>query len=311
MGNIYNDITETIGHTPLVRLNRIGADLGAEFLVKLESFNPMGSLKDRIGLAMIEKAEKDGLISKGGKIVEATSGNTGISLAFVCAAKGYHLVLTMPENMSIERRKLLQLLGAEVVLTPAIYGMKGAIDIAEKRVKQDGNSFMPSQFANPANPDIHACTTAEEILSDTDNKLDVLVAGVGTGGSLTGITRRIKQDLPNLTAVGVEPANSAVLSGGMPGPHLIQGIGAGFIPPVLDLELIDKIVDISDQTAVETAQLCAKDEGIACGISSGAAVAAALKLAKEPEHRNSRFVIILPDFAERYFSTPLFMQDSE
>jgi cysteine synthase len=306
MGKIYNDITGTIGHTPLVRLNRISAGLDAELLVKLESFNPMGSLKDRIGLAMIVAAEQEGRITAGARIIEATSGNTGISLAFICSARGYHLTLIMPDNMSLERRKLFKLLGAEVILTPAITGMKGAIDKATEIYRQETNIFMPSQFSNPANPEIHAETTAKEILDDTDGQLDVVVAGVGTGGTLTGLARRLKQSLPKIAAVAVEPENSAVLSGGMPGPHTIQGIGAGFIPPVLEVALIDRVVRISDQLAVETAQRCAREEGIACGISSGAAVAAALGLAAEPEYQGKRFVIILPDIAERYFSTPLF-----
>ncbi|MBF0444694.1 MAG: cysteine synthase A [Magnetococcales bacterium] len=306
MGKIYSDITATIGHTPLVRLNKVGAQYGVELLVKLESFNPMGSVKDRIGLAMIETAEKMGKITSGANIVEATSGNTGISLAFVCAARGYQLTLTMPDNMSMERRKLLQLLGAEVVLTPAVTGMKGAIDKAEEILNQNSNSFMPSQFSNPANPDIHERTTAEEILTDTDGQLDLFVAGVGTGGTLTGVAKRLKQKLPNLTAVAVEPINSAILSGDMPGPHMIQGIGAGFIPPILQVDLIDKIITVSDQAAVVTARRLAREEGITCGISSGAAVAAALELAKNPKYKGKRFVIILPDFAERYISTPLF-----
>ncbi|MBF0192984.1 MAG: cysteine synthase A [Magnetococcales bacterium] len=306
MGNIYNDITATIGNTPLVRLNKIGAQYDVELLVKLESFNPMGSVKDRIGLAMIEAAEKDGKITTGANIVEATSGNTGISLAFVCAARGYQLILTMPDNMSLERRKLLQLLGAEVVLTPALTGMKGAIDKAEEILNQKSNSFMPSQFSNYANPEIHERTTAEEIIRDTDSQLDVFIAGVGTGGTLTGVVKRLKQNLPNLTAIAVEPTNSAILSGDMPGPHMIQGIGAGFIPPILQVNLIDKIITVNDQTAVETSRQLASEEGITCGISSGAAVAAALELAQNTEFKGKRFVIILPDFAERYISTPLF-----
>ncbi|MBF0448407.1 MAG: cysteine synthase A [Magnetococcales bacterium] len=306
MGRIYNDIIETIGHTPLVRLNRIGSHLDVELLVKLESFNPMGSVKDRIGHAMIHAAEVNGQMQSGTRIIEATSGNTGISLAFVCAARGYKLTLTMPDNMSLERRKLFKLLGANVVLTPAISGMKGAIDKAMDILAKESNAFMPSQFSNQANPDIHFSTTAEEILADTDGQLDVVVAGIGTGGTLTGIARRLKQNLPNLKAVAVEPENSAVLSGGMPGPHSIQGIGAGFIPPILDVELINRVIRVSDQLAVETAQSCARREGIACGISSGAAVAAALELAQEPDSKGKRFVIILPDIAERYFSTQLF-----
>lgn len=306
MGKIYEDITETIGRTPLIRLNRVGAHLDAELLVKVESFNPMGSVKDRIGLAMIEAAERAGEIDVGARIVEATSGNTGISLAFVCAARGYRLTLTMPDNMSSERQKLFTLLGAELILTPTILGMKGAIDQAVEILQQEKNTFMPSQFSNPANPIAHEQTTAEEVLEDTGHQLDVIVAGVGTGGTLTGLARRIKKELPALKAVAVEPESSAVLSGGMPGPHAIQGIGAGFIPSVLDMALIDRVVRVSDPLAIETASRLAKEEGIACGISSGAAVAAALKLAAEPEYVGQRFVIILPDLAERYFSSPLF-----
>lgn len=306
MGKIYNDITETIGNTPLVRLNRICANLDAELLVKLESFNPMGSLKDRIGLSMIDAAQKDGQIGPDTKIIEATSGNTGISLAFVCAARGYKLILTMPDNMSLERRKLFGLLGAEVILTPAMNGMKGAIDKAHELMQKTSSAFMPSQFTNPANPEVHARTTAVEILDDTDGKLDVIIAGVGTGGTLTGLARRFKQSLPDIEVVAVEPENSSVLSGSMPGPHAIQGIGAGFIPPILEVELISRIVRISDQLALDTARRCAREEGLACGISSGAVVAAALLLAAERKYKGKRFVIIMPDMAERYFSTPLF-----
>ncbi|MBF0454089.1 MAG: cysteine synthase A [Magnetococcales bacterium] len=307
MGKIHTDITGTIGQTPLVRLNKIGAEFDVDLLVKLESFNPMGSLKDRIGLAMIEAAEKEGKISAGARIVEATSGNTGIALAFICSSRGYQLTLTMPDNMSVERRKLFKLLGAEVILTPALTGMKGAIDKATEVLNQNSNCFMPSQFSNPANPNIHALTTAEEILDDTDGQLDVIVAGVGTGGTLTGLARALKKSrAAPVKVVAVEPENSSVLSGGMPGPHAIQGIGAGFIPPVLDRALIDRVVRISDHLAIEMAGRCAKEEGIACGISSGAAVAAALVLAAEPDYQGKRFVIILPDMAERYFSTPLF-----
>ena len=306
MTGIYDDITATIGRTPLVRLNRIpGPDQG-EFLAKLEYFNPMGSLKDRIGLAMIEAAEQAGQIGPGAKIIEPTSGNTGIALAFICAARGYQLIITMPETMSMERRKLFSLLGARVILTPGEAGMKGAIDQAHEVLRQEQNAFMPNQFDNPVNPEIHFNTTAREILEDTGGRLDVLVCGVGTGGSLTGLTRRIRQDLPDLSVIAVEPENSPVLSGGMPGPHRIQGIGAGFVPRVLDVGLITEVIRVGDERAIDTARRCAREEGIACGISSGAVVAAALECAARPAYRGKRFVMILPDFAERYLSTELF-----
>ncbi|MBF0622740.1 MAG: cysteine synthase A [Magnetococcales bacterium] len=308
MGRIYKDITETIGSTPLVRLNRLGAEKSAEFLVKLEYFNPMSSVKDRIGLAMIEKAEAAGQIDTDTVIIEPTSGNTGIALAFVCAARGYQLVLTMPESMSIERRKLFQLLGAKVELTPAQTGMRGAIDRANALMKKHKKSFMPNQFENSANPDIHADTTAEEIWADTDGQVDAVVIGVGTGGTLTGIARVLKARNPACRVIAIEPENSPVLSGGMPGPHQIQGIGAGFIPTVLDKDLVDEVVNVGDDRAFTTARRMAREEGIACGISSGAAVAAALELADQPQYQGKRFVIILPSFAERYLSTELFQE---
>lgn len=306
MGRIYKDITETIGHTPLVRINRMSAGLKAEVLAKLEYFNPMSSVKDRIGLAMIEAAEKAGQIDKDTLIIEPTSGNTGIALAFVCAARGYRLILTMPESMSVERRKLFQLLGAEVVLTSAVDGMKGAIDKALELQKKARKSYIPNQFNNPANPKIHSETTAREILEDTDNKVDILVSGVGTGGTLTGIARVLKQACPGFRAVAVEPESSPILSGGMPGPHRIQGIGAGFIPQVLDMKLVDEVITIADEVAFSTARQLAIKEGIACGISSGAAMAAALRLAGRQENAGKRIVAILPSFAERYLSTELF-----
>ncbi|MEG3638582.1 cysteine synthase A [Magnetococcus sp. PR-3] len=306
MGRIYNDITETIGNTPLVRLNRITQGLDAEILVKLEYFNPMASLKDRIGLAMIEDAEAKGQIDKDTLIIEPTSGNTGIALAFVCASRGYQLVLTMPESMSIERRKLFELLGAEVVLTSAMDGMKGAIDKAQEMLSETEKGFMPNQFDNAANPAAHENTTAEEIWQDTDGQLDIFMAGVGTGGSLTGAARSLKKRLPDLRVVAVEPESSPVLSGGMPGPHKIQGIGAGFVPRVLDTQLMDEVLRIGDQEAFETARRMAREEGIACGISSGAVVTAALKMASDPRFAGKRFVLILASFAERYLSTELF-----
>ncbi len=306
MARVYNDITETIGRTPLVRLNRICAHLDAELLGKLEYFNPMSSVKDRIGLAMIEDAEKQGLIDRDTVIIEPTSGNTGISLAFVCAARGYRLILTMPESMSVERRKLFRLLGAEVVLTPAMDGMKGSIDKAREILASSDRGFMPNQFDNPINPEAHYRSTAEEIWEDTGGALDLFVAGIGTGGTLTGVARLLRERRPSCRIVAVEPEDSPVLSGGMPGPHRIQGIGAGFVPDVLDMDLVDEVVRISDEHALETARRLAVNEGIAGGISSGAAVAAAMKLAAKPEHKGKRFVVVLPSFAERYLSTDLF-----
>lgn len=306
MTAIYHSITDTIGRTPLVRTHRLAAGLHCELLVKLEFFNPTGSLKDRIGLAMIEAARQAGLIHAETVVVEPTSGNTGIALASVCAAQGLRLILTMPDSMSLERRRLLQLLGAELVLTPAALGMKGAIDQARAILKKEKNSFMPHQFNNPANPQVHAETTAQEILADTDNRLDVLVVGVGTGGSLTGVGQALRKVLPNLHIIAVEPANSPVLSGGTPGHHIIQGIGAGFIPPVLDTQLIQTIMRVEDQQAVRMMHDCARLEGICCGLSSGAVLAATLMWAREQRFRKSnpkRIVAILPDFAERYLST--------
>ncbi|RCL78457.1 MAG: cysteine synthase A [PS1 clade bacterium] len=307
-GKIYNNITETIGATPLVRLNRLPEQYGvsAEILLKLEFFNPMASVKDRIGVAMIEDLENRGLLNEKSVIVEPTSGNTGIALAFACAAKGYRLVLCMPESMSIERRKMLLLLGAELELTPAELGMKGAIAKAEELITNLDNAVMPQQFDNPANPEIHRNTTAQEILADTDGKLDAIISGVGTAGTLTGIGSILKQHNPDIKIYAVEPEDSPVLSGGDPGPHKIQGIGAGFKPGNLDEALIDGVVTIGNETAFETARRLAKTEGIPGGISSGAATAAALEIAAMPSMTGKRIVTIIPSFAERYLSTALF-----
>jgi len=305
MARIYDDITKTIGNTPLVRINRMAKGSLAEVLVKLESFNPLSSVKDRIGVAMIESAEKCGILKKDTVIIEPTSGNTGIALAFVCAAKGYRLILTMPETMSIERRTLLKMLGAELVLTPGSEGMIGAIRRAEELVKQTPNAWMPQQFKNPANPEIHRKTTAEEIWRDTDGKVDIFVGGVGTGGTITGVAEVIKTKKSGFKAIAVEPKASPVLSGGKPGPHKIQGIGAGFIPDVFNIKIIDEIIQVSNEDAFETSRRLAREEGILCGISSGAALWAALEVSKRPENRGKLIVVILPDTGERYLSTPL------
>jgi cysteine synthase A len=306
MGEIFADITKTVGCTPLVRLNRISKGLPGTILVKLEFKNPLGSVKDRIGPAMINAAEGEGLIERDTLILEPTSGNTGIALAFVCAARGYRLLLTMPETMSVERRKLLRHLGAELVLTPGAEGMRGAIQRAREILKESSKAFMPDQFSNPANPGIHRKTTAEEIWRDTKKGADILVAGVGTGGTLTGISQVIKARKPSFRSVAVEPACSPVLSGGNPGPHKIQGIGAGFIPKVLDIDMIDEILTVTNDEAFETARDLAKMEGILCGISSGAATAAALRIASRPENSGKQIVAILPSTGERYLSTDLF-----
>jgi cysteine synthase A len=306
MAQLYHDITETIGATPLVRLNRIVNGLHATILAKLEFRNPLGSVKDRIGLAMIKAAEEQGFMKSDTMIVEPTSGNTGIALAFVCATRKYRLTLTMPETMSIERRKLLRHLGADIVLTPGNEGMKGAINKAREILSENPKAFMPDQFSNPANPDIHRRTTAEEIWSDTDGSVDIFVSGVGTGGTITGVAEVIKQRKPSFKAVAVEPADSAVLSGGKPGPHKIQGIGAGFIPKVLNTGIIDEIITVTNNNAFETARTLAKTEGILCGISSGAAVWAAIETARRPENRGKQIVVILPSTGERYLSTDLF-----
>jgi cysteine synthase len=306
MATIAN-ITRTIGRTPLVRLNKPDFDLEAEVLLKLEYFNPLGSVKDRIGLAMIEAAESEGRIGSKTLIVEPTSGNTGIALAFICAERGYRLLLTMPETMSVERRKLLRYLGAELVLTPGAKGMKGAIEEAERIVESEKDSFSPGQFQNPANPRVHQMSTGPEIWDDTEGKVDILVAGVGTGGTITGVSRFIKPLKPGFKSIAVEPAASPVLSGGTPGPHKIQGIGAGFIPPVLDVSVLDDIVTVTNEDAISTARELAAKEGILCGISSGAAVWAALKVARRAESQGKTIVAIIPSTGERYLSTDLFL----
>ena len=306
MSEIYHDITQTIGNTPVVRLNWITKGLNASILAKLELKNPLGSVKDRIGLAMINEAEKQGFINKDTLIVEPTSGNTGIALAFVCATRKYRVILTMPETMSIERRKLLKHLGAELILTPASEGMKGAINKASEILSQHPNAYMPDQFSNSANPEIHRRTTAEEIWRDTNGSVDIFVSGVGTGGTITGVSEAIKKRKPSFQAVAVEPADSPVLSGGKPGPHKIQGIGAGFIPKVLNTKIIDEIITVTNEQAFEMARSVAKIEGILCGISSGAAVWAALEIAKRPENKEKQILVVLPSTGERYLSTELF-----
>ena len=310
MTKIYDNITATIGNTPLVRLNRLTKGLQATVIVKVESFNPMSSVKDRIGVAMIDEAEKRGLINKDTIILEATSGNTGVALAFVSAARGYKFTLVMPETMSIERRKLAKAFGAEIVLTPGAEGMKGAISRAEKMAAENPKYFyIPRQFNNPANPEIHRKTTAEEIWRDTDGKVDILIAGVGTGGTITGIADVIKKRKPSIRAIAVEPDASPVLSGGSPGAHRIQGIGAGFVPAVLQRCLVDEIIRVKNEEAFETARKLAREEGILAGISSGAATFAALVVAARPENKGKLIVAVLPDTGERYLSIPdLFLE---
>lgn len=302
---VANDITELIGNTPLVRINKMNNGV-AEIYAKLEMFNPLSSVKDRVGLALIERAEREGKLKKGGLIIEPTSGNTGIGLAFVAAVKGYKLILTMPETMSIERRQLLKALGAEIVLTEGIKGMKGAVEKAERLAESTPGSFLPQQFVNHANSEIHKKTTAVEILRDMDNKVDIFVSAVGTGGTITGVGEVLKEKIPGVKIVAVEPIASPVLSGGKPGPHKIQGIGAGFVPDVLDMKVIDEIMQVSDDEAGATARKAAKSEGLLIGISSGAALSAALKLSEIPENKGKKIVVIFPDSGERYLSTWLY-----
>jgi cysteine synthase A len=308
MSKIFEDITKTIGRTPLVRINKLNKGSKSIILVKLESFNPLSSVKDRIGVSMIEAAEQEGLLKKNAVIVEPTSGNTGISLAFVCAAKGYRLILTMPDTMSMERRHLLVILGAELVLTEGAKGMKGAVDKAEELAKGIENSFVPQQFNNPANPEIHRRTTAEEIWQDTDGAVDIFIAGIGTGGTITGVGEILKQRKPHAKVIGVEPKDSPVLSGGKAGPHKIQGIGAGFVPGILNQSVMDEIITVAHEDAGEIARRLAKEEGILVGISSGANLWAALKVGERPEAEGKTIVTVLPDTGERYLSTWLFQK---
>jgi cysteine synthase len=311
-GRIYDDMTQTIGNTPLVRVQRVTSGCKATVVAKLESFNPLWSVKDRIGVAMIDAAESQGQLSENSVVIEPTSGNTGIGLAFTCAARGYRLIVTMPESMSVERRRLLKALGAEIVLTPATEGMPGAVRKAEELVKNTPNAFMPQQFKNLANPEIHRRTTAEEIWRDTDGKVDILVSGVGTGGTITGCGEVLKSRKPSVTVVAVEPVTSPVISqlrrkeSLRPGPHKIQGIGAGFIPDVLNTSIIDDVITVRDEDAFEMARRLAREEGMLCGISCGAAMVGAIEVASRPENAGKLVVVVLPDLGERYLSTPLF-----
>ncbi len=307
---IAGSITDLIGKTPLVRINSLSDETGNEIIAKVESFNPLASVKDRIALGMIEDAEKRGLLTKGSLIVEPTSGNTGVGLAYISAARGYRIILTMPESMSLERRNLLKALGAELVLTPAAGGMKAAIEKAEEIVSENPGSFMPQQFTNPANPETHRRTTAVEILEDTEGKVDYFVAGIGTGGTISGNGSVLKDAIPNIQIIGVEPKDSAVLSGNGPGPHKIQGIGAGFIPEVLDIGLIDEVKAVSNESAASMTRQLAKTEGLFVGISSGAAVTAAYEVAKTIPNEGKRFIVILPDTGERYLSTWIFQESN-
>ena len=309
MSKIYQNITETIGRTPLVKINKLNEEKSVTILVKLESFNPLSSVKDRVGLALIEAAERDGLIKEGSVIIEPTSGNTGIALAFIAASKGYKLVLTMPETMSLERRQLLKIFGAELVLTEGAKGMKGAIEKAEALQKETPNSFIPQQFNNPANVEIHRKTTAQEIWEDTDGQVDIFIGGVGTGGTITGVGEVLKSKKPAVKIIAVEPIDSPVLSGGNPGPHKIQGIGAGFVPKIYNRDTVDEIIQVSQAAAGETSRNAARQEGILVGISSGAALWAALEVAKRPESQGKTIVVVLPDTGERYLSTWLFQED--
>ena len=308
MARIFEDITKTIGNTPLVKINKMGKETGVSILAKIESFNPLSSVKDRLGIAMIEDAEKKGFLKKNSVIIEPTSGNTGVALAFIAAAKGYKLILTMPETMSVERRQLLKIFGADVVLTEGPKGMQGAVEKADELAKKTPNSFIPQQFNNPINPEIHRRTTAEEIWNDTDGKVDIFIAGVGTGGTITGVGEVLKQKKPSVKVIAVEPKDSPVLSGGKPGPHKIQGIGAGFVPGVLNTKIIDEIIQVSNEDAGDTARKLAKEEGILVGISSGAALWTALKIAERAENKGKTIVVLLPDTGERYLSTWLFQE---
>lgn len=308
MSRIFSDITKTIGNTPLVKINRLTEGVNATILAKLEFFNPLSSVKDRIGVAMIEDAEQKGLLGRDSVIIEPTSGNTGIALAFVCSAKRYRLILTMPDTMSMERRQLLKILGAEIVLTDGAKGMRGAIEKAEELLKKTRGGFMPQQFDNPANPEIHRKTTAEEIWSDTGGSIDTFIAGIGTGGTITGVGEVLKKRRPRVRIIGVEPKDSPVLSGGKPGPHKIQGIGAGFVPRVLDRDVIDEIISVANEDAGAIARKLAREEGIFAGISSGAAMWAALEVARRKESDGKMIVVVLPDTGERYLSTWLFQE---